>query len=89
MIVNDNMIATETSVTAGQGQPWLFRLFAQSVVRTERPRACSDFDVVHGLREKTMSIGDGAGQSAWRARQTFPKASMALRPPKNDLAGML
>jgi len=36
-------------------------------VRTERPRACSDFDVVHGLRAKTMSIGDGAGQSAWRA----------------------
>jgi hypothetical protein len=71
MIVNDNMIAAETSVTARQrfnvSAIALQTVRAVGSVHTERPRACSDFDVVHGLRAKTMSIGDGAGQLAWRA----------------------
>jgi hypothetical protein len=54
MIVNDRMIATETNVTTGQRstcqQLWHFgTIHAVENVRTERPCACSDFDILHGL----------------------------------------
>lgn len=36
-----------------------------------------------------MSIGGYTSQSWWQAGQTFPKASMALRPPKKPFVGIL
>lgn len=54
MTVNDRMIATESNVTTGQGRRvnklWhLGMIHAVENVRTERPCACSDFDILHGL----------------------------------------
>ena len=51
MIVNDKMIAAETSVTMGlRSTNTSTTLRAVGDVRTERARPCSDFNVLHGLR---------------------------------------
>jgi hypothetical protein len=48
MTVNDRMIATETKVTASlDWRP--VSIYDATDVRTKRSRACSDFDVLHGL----------------------------------------
>ena len=52
MIVNDNMIAAETSVTMVRPKVNVSVVTSPPLgnVRTECPRACSDFNVLHGLR---------------------------------------
>jgi hypothetical protein len=80
------MIAKETSVTT-EGRRVSYGTSDDSRARTERPCACSDFDILHGLCD-LLNIGGRSSQTARRAGQTFPKASMALRPPKRPFVGI-
>ena len=70
MTVNDRIIATETNVTTGQGstcqQQWHFGMIqAVENVRTERPCACSDFDILHSLGG--VKIDAHITQTLWQA----------------------